>query len=178
RWYTVPSGAIDKIGEGAISGFINSTGFPADIAGRYRKAGRGKTPGDIFSALQSDFIFRMPANKVLESQAKAGGKVWAYSFAWKSDAAQGRLGAAHSVDIPFVFKTLHKDSPAVKNTVGVNPPDSLADAMHGAWVRFASTGDPGWAAFDTSRRMTMRFDVESREVSDPWKTERENMPLK
>ena len=129
RWYTVPSGAIDKIGEGAVRGFVDSTGFPADIVERYRKAGRGKTPGELFTALQSDFIFRMPANKVLESQKAAGGKAWAYSFAWKSDAANGRLGAAHSVDLPFVFKTLHKDSSRVKNSVGINPPDSLAEAM-------------------------------------------------
>ncbi len=178
RWYTVPNGAIDKIGEKAITGFVDATGLPASIVEGYRKAGRGKTPGELFTALQSDFIFRMPANKVLESQNKGGGKAWAYSFAWKSDAADGRLGAAHSVDLPFVFKTQHKKSARVKNTVGQNPPDSLADAMHGAWVRFAAKGDPGWTPFDTTRRMTMRFDVQSAEVSDPWKTERETMLLK
>ena len=145
---------------------------------RYRKAGRGDTTGDLFTALQSDLIFRMPANKVLESQKAAGGKAWAYSFAWKSPCYNGRLGAAHSVDLPFVFKTLHKDSTRIKNTLGTNPPDSLAEAMHSAWVRFASTGNPGWTPFDTKRRMTMRFDTESKEVSDPWKAERENMPLK
>lgn len=178
RWYTVPSGAIDKIGEGAVKGFVDSTGFPAGIVERYCKAGRGQTPGELFTALQSDFIFRLPANKVLESQTSAGGKAWAYSFAWKSDAANGRLGAAHSVDLPFVFKTLHKDSDRVKNTVGANPPDSLAEAMHGAWVRFATEGTPGWTPFDTGKRMTMRFNTESGEVSDPWKTERETMILK
>ena len=178
RWYTVPSGAIDKIGEGAVKGFVDSTGFCSDIAESYRKAGRGETAGELFTALQSDFIFRMPANKVLESQKKAGGNAWAYSFAWKSDAAKGRLGAAHSVDLPFVFKTLHKDSDRVKNTVGANPPDSLAEAMHGAWVRFATEGNPGWTPFDTEKRMTMRFNTESTEVSDPWKTERETMVLK
>ena len=178
RYYTVPSGAIDKIGEDALKNFVYTTGFPADIVERYRKAGRGETTGDLFTALQSDLIFRMPANKVLESQKKAGGKAWAYSFAWRSPCYNGRLGAAHSVDLPFVFKTLHKDSQRVKNTLGDNPPDALANAMHRAWVSFASTGNPGWTPFDLDRRMTMRFDVESKEVSDPWKTERENMPLK
>ena len=142
------------------------------------KAGRGQTPGELFTALQSDFIFRMPANKVLESQLAAGGRAFAYSFAWKSPAYDGKLGAAHSVDLPFVFKTLHKDSARVKNTVGANPPDTLAEAMHGAWVRFAREGNPGWTPFDTEKRMTMRFNTESAEVSDPWKTERETMILK
>lgn len=178
RLYTVPSGAIDNIGEDALRNFVYTTGFPADIVERYRKAGRGDSTGDLFTALQSDLIFRMPANKVLESQVGAGGRAWAYSFAWKSPCYDGRLGAAHSVDLPFVFKTLHKDSPRVKNTLGTNPPDSLAEAMHGAWVRFAFTGNPGWTPFDTKKRMTMRFNTESKEVSDPWKAERENMPLK
>ena len=120
----------------------------------------------------------MPANKVLESQSKAGGKAWAYSFAWKSNAYNGRMGAAHSLDVPLVFKTIHKDSPRIKSTLGSNPPDSLADAMHSAWVKFASTGNPGWTPFDLDRRMTMRFNTESAEVSDPWKTERETMILK
>lgn len=47
-----------------------------------------------------------------------------------------------------------------------------------AWVSFASTGNPGWPSFDLDRRMTMRFDTKSREVSEPWKTERENISPK
>lgn len=177
RLYAVQNGMIDTVDESGVKSFTDAAGFPASIADQYRQAGRGSTPGEIFTALRSDFIFRMPANKVLESQAKAGGRAWAYSFAWKSNAYNGRMGAAHSLDIPFVFKTLHKDSPRIKSTLGTNPPDSLADAMHGAWVNFASTGNPGWTPFDLDRRMTMRFDTESREVADPWKTERETMKL-
>ena len=179
RLYTVQNGSIDTITDAAVADFVESAGFPSDIAERYRKAGRGKTPGDIFSSLESDYMFRLPASRVLESQKKAGGNAWAYSFAWKSPCYSGRLGAAHGVDVPFVFKTHHRtDSARVKNTLGTNPPDTLADAMHDAWVRFVTTGNPGWTPFDLDRRMTMRFDTESREVADPWKTERENMPLK
>lgn len=177
RWYTVPNGDIDRRTETDIRNLVESAGLAADIADRYRRAGRGSTTGDLFTALESDYVFRMPANKVLESHKQGGGTCWAYSMAWKSDAAGGRLGAAHGTDVPFVFGTLHVDSPLVRSRVGSNPPDSLADAMHGAWVRFASTGDPGWTPFDTARRMTMRFDTQSREVADPWKAERETMKL-
>jgi len=177
RWYTVPNGSIDRIGEGATKLLLAAGKLPADLADKYRAAGRGKTAGEVFTALQSDFIFRLPANKVLESQAKAGGKTWAYSFGWKSPAANGRLGAAHSVDLAYTFKTHHVDNPRVKNTVGENPCDALADAMHKAWVSFAKTGDPGWSPFDLEERRTMRFDTESREVLDPWKTERQAMKL-
>ena len=42
----------------------------------------------------------------------------------------------------------------------------------------ASTVNPGWTLCDLDRRMTMRFYIESKEVSDPWKVERENISPK
>jgi len=44
--------------------------------------------------------------------------------------------------------------------------EAIADAIHGAWVRFATTGDPGWPRYDLERRPTMRFDVTSEVVPD------------
>jgi para-nitrobenzyl esterase len=46
--------------------------------------------------------------------------------------------------------------------------------MAPAWLAFARTGDPNtpgapaWPAYDTARRATMMFDLESRVVDDPW----------
>ncbi len=40
------------------------------------------------------------------------------------------------------------DLPALRGPHGLLGPDvppSLPAEVHGAWVRFASTGDPGWA---------------------------------
>jgi para-nitrobenzyl esterase len=40
--------------------------------------------------------------------------------------------------------------------------------MHGAWVRFVKTGDPGWRPYDCEQRPVMAFDApESRVVNDP-----------
>ena len=43
--------------------------------------------------------------------------------------------------------------------------------MHAAWIAFASTGDPGWPAYDLPRA-TMRFDTISQVVDDPRAWER------
>jgi len=51
--------------------------------------------------------------------------------------------------------------------LGSDPPQKLADAMHGAWVAFATTGNPGWPKYDPDRRATMRFDTVSRAIEDP-----------
>ena len=176
RNYTVPGGPIANIGPDAAQRLIRSAHLDPDLVERYRKAGRGDTPGELFTAMQGDFIFRMPANKVLESQVAGGGRAWAYSFAWKSPVvgkSGAKLGAAHSCDVPFVFKTTE----ASKKNLGDTPPQALAEAMHSAWVSFAKNGNPGWTHFDTQKRMTMRFDEKSEEVSDPWKFEREAIRL-
>lgn len=176
RFYTVPSGAIAKIGPDAAERLVRSAHLAPDLIEQYRQAGRGETPGELFTAMQGDFIFRMPANKVLESQVAAGGRAWAYSFGWKSPVlgkSGARFDAGHSFDVPFVFQTLS----AAKQNLGDNPPIALADAMHDAWVSFARNGDPGWASFDTDKRMTMRFAETSELVSDPWKFERTAMAL-
>ena len=39
--------------------------------------------------------------------------------------------------------------------------------MHAAWVAFATTGDPGWPAYELDRRATMRFDLSPVVVEDP-----------
>ena len=48
------------------------------------------------------------------------------------------------------------------------PPQRLADAMHHAWVHFATTGDPGWPRYDVDARPVMRFDADGGQmVADP-----------
>ena len=77
----------------------------------------------------------------------------------------GLLGACHGVEIPFVFHTLHV--PTAEVFLGDGPEqESIADAVHGAWVRFATTGDPGWPRYDLRLRSTMRFDATSEVVPD------------
>lgn len=46
--------------------YVVLEGHP-ELAPKYRQAGRGRTPGEVFPALRSDLIFRMPANKAGES---------------------------------------------------------------------------------------------------------------
>ncbi|MBB5852186.1 carboxylesterase/lipase family protein [Amycolatopsis umgeniensis] len=79
--------------------------------------------------------------------AKAHGHAHVYSFGYRSTASDGRLGAAHTVELPFVFDLA--DEPWLHGDTGLLGPDpvprGLAAEMHGAWVAFARTGDPGWA---------------------------------
>lgn len=168
RLYMVPGGAIDHVPQAAIDQFVGDLNLPADTLDVYRAA--NGTTGDLFAALQSDYTFRMPALRIAELRA-AGRQTWHYNFSWRSPAFGGRLGAAHFVDVPFSFGTLTSEQ--AKTFIGPNPPTALAEAMHGAWVAFAKTGDPGWPAYDLATRTTKRFDATSRLVTDPEKATRD-----
>lgn len=170
RLYMVPGGAIDRISQETIDQFIRDLSLPADTLDVYRADPANRTTGDLFTALQSDYTFRMPALGIAELRA-ANRQTWHYNFSWRSPAFGGRLGAAHFVDVPFSFDTLTSDQ--AKAFIGPNPPASLAEAMHGAWVAFAKTGDPGWPAYDLATRTTKRFDATSSLVADPEKARRD-----
>jgi len=75
-----------------------------------------------------------------------------------------RLGAAHGMEIPFVFDTLGLGTEPL---LGRDPPQSLPDVMmHEVWVAFAGDGDCGWPKYDIARRPTMRFDTTSKVADD------------
>ncbi len=177
RYVTVPTGEIDRLTAKDVNFILDSIGAPHSLAEAYRKNGRGKTDGDIYTAIQSDIIFRIPTNRLLEARGKGGGKTWAYSFNWKSDAYNGKMGAAHWCDIPFVFDML-ADKKACAGYVGDNPPQALADKMHKTWVRFITTGNPGWEQYDLKERTTMGLNLQYQETKDPWRKERELLVLK
>jgi para-nitrobenzyl esterase len=44
--------------------------------------------------------------------------------------------------------------------------------MHGAWVAFAKTGNPGWQAYDDAGRTVMRFDTVSATAREGGERER------
>ncbi|MFD9060741.1 hypothetical protein ACFVZ3_04380 [Kitasatospora purpeofusca] len=80
----------------------------------------------------------------------SGGRTHRYSFAYRSTALGGRLDAAHTVGLPFVFDNAHRPwLHADTRLLGPDPvPTGLAARVHGAWTAFARTGDPGWARYD------------------------------
>ena len=68
------------------------------------------------------------------------------------------------MEIPFVFDTLGLGTEPL---LGRDPPQSLADVMHDAWVAFAAGNGCGWPKYDLAHRPTMRFETVSEVVDDP-----------
>jgi len=148
RLFFVPNGLAAMVTDETLPGFLAAMGIPADTAAVYQANRPGAAAGDVICALVTDRFFRNPAFAAAEARAAAGGpaSTYLYEFAWPSPV--GGIGAAHGVEIPFVFDNLTDADAAL--VIGADPPTALAAEMHAAWIRFASTGDPGWQPFNAS----------------------------
>jgi para-nitrobenzyl esterase len=157
RFFLVPGDAIDGVSEERLSTTARVMGLDVEQAlAVYRAARPQATPGDLLAALITDWFFRIPAIRLAEAHAKNEGSTHVYEFAWRSPLFDSRFGAAHAVEIGFVFDNL--GVMGGMGLAGSDPPQALADAMHRAWVAFAASGEPGWAPYDSSERTVMRFD--------------------
>ncbi len=168
RLFLAPAGLLERTNDDALAALANRFGLDGDFVARYRSSRADASPGAVAASLGTDVRFWLPALRVAEGRFGAPAATYLYEFAWCSPLRDGALGACHALELPFVFDTLH-----VRNAlVGDDPPQELADAMHEAWVAFATSGDPGWPPYEGSRRATMRFDVEPQVVDDPRRDDR------
>jgi para-nitrobenzyl esterase len=173
RLFTVPNGLIDLIGGPMVRAVAAGYGLDPDEALTvYREHRPAASFGEIHARLVTDWFYRIPAVRLAEAYAtRRPGSTYVYEFAWRPPTFDGRLGACHATELPFVFDTLAEKG--FTGLLGPTPPTHLATAMHAAWIAFATAGNPGWPAYDTTDRTTMRFDTHPSIEHDPRPAERE-----
>jgi para-nitrobenzyl esterase len=143
---------VDQVDAQAVTAVAAAYGLPDGALDRYRRHMPDASPGILLAEVMTDWFYRIPALRLAESNPA---RSHVYEFAWESPAYEGRLGACHALELPFVFDSLH--DPGARAFVGTDPPAELAAAMKRAWTAFATTGDPGWPAYTTGRRAVARF---------------------
>ncbi len=119
--------------------------------------------GEVLSRIVGDLSFRQPARQYAAAHQ---GRTHFFEFDWDSPAARGRLGAAHGVDLGFVFDTLPTVS-GPRGMAGVNPPQALADRVHGIWTRFATDGTIPWPEYSAATPVVSRLFDERVDVERP-----------
>jgi carboxylesterase type B len=170
RLFLASGGMIDRITNDALAAAVAGYGVPVDSTlNAYRNQYPHASPGDLLAAIQTDWYWRVPAIRLADAHIPMAGRTYMYELAWPSPAFDDKLGACHSLEIPFVFDTLGNSTELLW---GSEPPQALAQKMHAAWVAFATSGVPGWPKYDFDRRATMRFDSTSEVVYDPRSEER------
>jgi para-nitrobenzyl esterase len=157
RLYHVPGGAIDRVGDAQVQAFAQAAGLPAGAVDAYRalQPAARQTPGELLCALQADYYYRVPAQRIAALASEAGLGAHRYEFGWASPQWRGQLGAAHAVELPFVFGNLH--TVQGQEFTGAAPPAALAAAMHRSWADFARHGHPGWASYARATPWVQHF---------------------
>ena len=149
--------------ERRLSRFI-PPGAAAAVVAAYGEAhaarGEAATGGQLWTAIVSDYVFRLPSLHLAELCAGRGTPAFSYLFSWESPFLGGMFGSCHGLDVPFVFGTVV--NPAVHPfTGGGEDAFALSLRMQQAWLAFARTGDPtcdavgDWPAYDAVARPTM-----------------------
>ncbi|RYD85496.1 MAG: carboxylesterase/lipase family protein, partial [Sphingomonadales bacterium] len=133
--YFVPTGVREKVGK-LLAWFILSRVQPNARKTLKAYGSKGAKPGQVFSSAMHDLVFRWPARRFAEEHQ---GRTHVYEFEWRSPAFGGELGAAHGMELPFVFDTLACATGPI-GILGENPPQELADRTHKIWVDFARDG--------------------------------------
>ncbi|OBF40666.1 hypothetical protein A5724_07305 [Mycobacterium sp. ACS1612] len=140
---------------------------PALDGSGYRDAYPEATSSELYATVNSDWLFRMPAVHLADAHYVGGGQVWLYELCWSFDA---QVGASHSLDFLLVLGTLgvdvvraHPSAPADAET----EMRRVSRQMRTDWVRFGTTGDPGWAPYDPASRLTRVYDADPMTVPYP-----------
>lgn len=174
-FFAVGNATLQSIDDAGVlrwaTAVLGEEGAAAATVAAYRQArarrGEPTSPLDVWVALATDVVFRLPSVRLADAHAQAAGRgtgTFAYYFTWASPLFGGALGACHALEIPFVFGTVA--SPAVQAfTGGGDGALELSAAMRQAWGTFARSGipDPGgpsWPHWSPAGRPTM--------VLGPW----------
>lgn len=135
----------------------------------YRARDPHATPSRRYIQSFSDEQIMAPTLLLADRKAEQAAPVFAYRFDWQSPAMEGKLGALHTLEAPFVFNTVDSQ---MALTGGSPQARALASQMSAAWVAFAATGQPAasglpaWRRYDSARAI-MALDNTSRLQNDP-----------
>jgi para-nitrobenzyl esterase len=140
------------------------------ILALYAEASAHKTPFLVQAQILTDAGARR--NAIIQAEHKAAmgpAPVYMYRWDWATPAFDGKFGAVHGHDVDASFHIARSPICGAGQAAG----HRMSDRLAGAWVAFASTGDPShegiphWPAYDAATRATMIFNDDTRVENDP-----------
>jgi para-nitrobenzyl esterase len=139
-----------------------------EIYAQYESACPQLSPAEVLSDFIGDGTCLMPSTRLAERRAAVGRPAHFVWFTWRSPAAQGRLGACHTAELPFVFNNFEKWSKApMISEADPRELRELGPQVQDAWISFVRTGDPGWDPYVPPKRTAQQFGSSTGTVEDP-----------
>lgn len=171
-----------KLDEAGLRERLAPTGAADALIAAYREEhGPEARPADLHFAMETDRVFRIPAQRLAEAHHAHAGSVRFYRYDWEAGFAGGMLGACHAVELPFVFGATSSGLQGSDFFAADGPEaDRLSEATMDAWLAFARDGDPShsglpdgsWPAWCPEHRTTLLFGRELAHERDPAATTR------
>ena len=126
-FFTVGNPVLSSLDDGGLRRWMKrltpdrdqAEGLISEIRSVRLSRGEPATPRDLWIALATEFVFRLPTTRFADAHRRAAGPnvgTFCYLFTWESPAFGGILGSCHALDIPFVFGTVH--NPAIQIFAG------------------------------------------------------------
>jgi para-nitrobenzyl esterase len=170
----------------------DSAVIAAEGAALYRASSQ-LSDAELWDQATSDVGWILPSRRLADAHASAGRATFTFEFAVESTALDGIIGAAHEVDVPFVFDVLDKkgvDELLGSDLVADPAGRKLAEDVAAAWASFARDGRPAlrsiaeWPEYREGARTTVLLDLEStislehrRERLDFWEAHSSAAPI-
>ncbi|MEU9555642.1 carboxylesterase/lipase family protein [Streptomyces fumanus] len=174
RLFLALAGQLGKIDEERAASALRVFGPGPDGAAAYRAAYPGASAAELYERVQTDWLFAEPTMRLAEAHLAGGGRAHAYELTWSAPGAGGALGACHALDLPLLFGTFGADLGLLLFDAAEPSPEAraLSARFRASWTAFARTGDPGWPAYDTERRLVQVLDADPSVVPYPERTAR------
>lgn len=137
----------------------------------YARHAPDATVVECLAAAETELHYRRPLLELADVRTATGAPTWNYLFTWRSPALNGRLGACHALEIPFVFGTL--DAPGMARFAGSgDQARTLSDHMIDVWAAFARDGEPtgpvpDWQRWNARDRWAWIADAPAHVERDP-----------
>ncbi len=144
-----------------------------DVLAVYRAEMPDASNDELWCAIATDWVFRVPCNRLVEAQSNHQPDTYSYLFSHRSTAFDGALGACHAVEIPFVFDNVERRG--VEFFIGQidERARSLSAATSKAWTSVAHSGSPAhdglpeWRPYRADDRAVMELGPTPRVLDDP-----------